>query len=84
MNHRAKKSNLPFYVLVDLLYDQAEATRMETEQVRRGQLNARCRPTYRDMQKKLFRLWTKYNKGKCSTNSFVEECARMVNPITTH
>ena len=68
LNGHAKKSKLPLYVLIALLYDEAKTTSLEVRLVREAKLQRHQRKMYRQLQGRLFKLW----KWQQNTHSATE------------
>ena len=73
MNSKASRTTLQFYVLVTLLYQEAEyvqlqATLLSTKKLRRHQ-----RTKYKKTQGRIFALWEKYEESAMTTSAFLRE-----------
>ena len=59
-NRRAAKSNLPIYLLVQLLGEEAQMVTVEAQLVSEGKLSRYQRSTNRRIQGRLFTAWEEY------------------------
>ena len=67
LNRRAKgRSQLPLYVLIQLLQKEASLVSLQMRLVSDRRLRRHQRTTYRSMQKKLFGLWNDFGLDACS------------------
>ena len=80
LNGHAKKSKLPLYVLIALLYDEAKTTSLEVRLVREAKLQRHQRKMYRQLQGRLFKLWDEYGSGNRTPTQLLKACARLYAP----
>ena len=67
LNCRAQgKSQLPFYLLVELLFQEAKLTSLQIRLVSDKKLKRIQRKEYRNVQARLFEAWDKYQNGDIS------------------
>jgi hypothetical protein len=68
INAKAGKANLPFYVLVSLLYDEATAIVTQIQLVSEKKLR-RCqkKKKHKKMQGRIFSVWEEYQNGVISS-----------------
>ena len=58
------KSQLPLYVLIQLLQKKASLVALQVRLVSDPRLRRHQRTTYKNMQKNLFNLWSQYENGE--------------------
>ena len=75
MNGRAGKADLPFYVLVPLLLEEAATVERQVVLVSENLLHRRQRTMYAAIHGRLFDLWEKYEKEEITTESFLKACS---------
>ena len=81
LNRRAKgKSQLPLYVLIQLLQKEASFFALQVRLVSDRRLRRHQRTTYKNMQKNLFNLWSQYENGERSSKQLLEACSHLVRP----
>ena len=82
LNRRAKgKSQLPLYVLIQLLHKEASLVSLQIRLVSEKKLRRHQRTTYKKMQKRLFSLWKQYEEGQKNSKELLEACSHLVNPF---
>ena len=82
LNRRAKgKSNLPLYVLIQLLHKEAALVSLQIRLVSERRLWRHQCTTYKNMQKRLFSLWQQYEEGEKNSKQLLEACSHLVNPF---
>ena len=65
LNRRANgKSQLPFYLLIDLLHKEAKLALLQIRLVSEKKLKRIQRRKYRQLQNKIFCLWDQFNNGE--------------------
>jgi hypothetical protein len=78
VNHKAKKGQLPFYLMIQLLRDEASKVDLHARLVSRGKLTRYQRRTYRGMQKRIFEYWDEYVAGTRTATQLLEACSYLV------
>ncbi len=81
LNRRAKKGNLPFYLLLDLLYREARVIRIQVKLVKERKLQRQQRKRTTEVQGRLFALWDDYAKKERSARSLLDACSRLYGPV---
>ena len=72
LNRRAKgKSQLPLYVLIQLLQKEVSLVALQVKLVSDRRLRRYQRTTYKNMQKNLFNLWSQYKNGERSSQQLL-------------
>ena len=65
LNQRAEgKTQLPLYLLIQLLHQEARLTSLHIRLVTERKLKKVQRKTYRMIQSKVFKLWEEYKAGE--------------------
>ena len=80
LNRKAKKGNLPFYVLLKLLAKQAVAVPLQVKLVTEGKLRRSQRKRTRETQGKLFALWKLYADNSLSVSRLLKKCGAIYGP----
>ena len=80
INKRAKKGNLQFYLLVVLLYKEASILPTQVKMVSEGKLRRFQRKSTRQLQDRLFSLWTAYDEGQVSVNGLLKRVGKIYGP----
>lgn len=79
LNRRAGgRSNLPFYLLISRLQDEAAGVHLEIRLVKEKKLSRYQRPSSRRRQERLHDLWTKFESGDLSAEGLLRACHRFV------
>lgn len=81
LNRRAKKGNLSFYLLVELLFREARDIPIQCKLVKEGKLKRYQRRNTTSTQAKLMTLWEEYNENRRTTNSLLKECSNLYGPV---
>ncbi|KAK3105027.1 hypothetical protein FSP39_015519, partial [Pinctada imbricata] len=83
LNRKAKKANLPFYMLVPLLKEEGSTVELQMTLVNDGLLRRRHRSGYNRVNLDIFQLWEKLDSRLVTTSQFLRECARIYGPGDT-
>ena len=79
LSRRAKgRSQLPLYVLIQLLQKEAPLVSLQIRLVSDRRLRRHQRTTYRNMQKKLFGLWNDFEEGRKNSKQLLDACSHLV------
>ena len=79
LNRRAQgKSQLPFYLLVELLFQEAKLTSLQIRLASVKKLKRIQRKEYRNVQARLFEAWDKYQKGNISVERLLKTASHLV------
>ena len=79
LNRRAKgRSQLPLYILIQLLHREASLVNMQIRLVSDKKLKRHQWSTYRAMQRRLFDLWKQYEDGQRNSKELLEACSHLV------
>ena len=82
LNRRAKgRSQLPLYILIQVLHREATLVSMQIRLVSDKKLKRHQRSSYRTMQRRLFDLWSQYEDGLRNSKELLEACAHLVQPM---
>ena len=81
LNRRAGgKSNLPLYILIELLHREAKLTAITVRLVSDNKLKRIQRKVYRQVQTKLFASWDKYDNREKTAAQLLKCCAKLNGP----
>ena len=81
LNRRAEgKTQLPLYLLIHLLHQEARLTSLQIRLVSERKLKRVQRKTYRMLQSKIFKLWEEYEAGERSVKRLLKACTNLVGP----
>ncbi|KAH3706467.1 uncharacterized protein LOC127858973 [Dreissena polymorpha] len=80
LNQHAKKANLPFYLLLTLLCEEASLLPTQVKMVSEGKLSRRQRRKNTSIQGKIFKLWEAYESGELSVNGLLRKCSGIYGP----
>ena len=82
LNRKAKKGNLPFYLLIKLLYKETKAVPMHVKLVSEGKLRRYQRKSTLKTQGQLFSLWEQYTNKQISVSRLLKRCANVYGPAS--
>jgi len=81
LNRRAEgKTQLPLYLLIHLLYQEARLASLQIRLVSEKKLKRVQRKTYRMLQSKVFKLWEEFEDGERSAKRLLKACSNLVGP----
>ncbi|XP_052762321.1 uncharacterized protein LOC128204967 [Mya arenaria] len=85
LNTRAGGAQLPFYVLVPLLYGEAQYVDIQARLVSANILQRLHRKKYRSTHEKLHQTWEKYEEDNMTTNQLLRTASHIIGlgPIAT-
>ena len=75
------KWHMPFYMLRDLLHQEARLTALRIRLVSEKKLKRIQRAKYRSLQAKVFALWDDFSHQRKNTQQLLRECARLNGPF---
>jgi len=75
LNRKARKSQLPFYLLIKLLHDEAIQVDITCQLVSENKLSRRERQKYRKEQVAIFSVWDKHINGLLSPFKLLKACS---------
>lgn len=81
LNRRAKKGNLSFYLLVELLFKEAKEIPIQCKLVKEGKLRRYQRRAATSTQGRLMQLWTEYGSNQRTTSSLLKACSKLYGPV---
>lgn len=79
LNDKSPNGQLPFYILVPLLHQEASLLPLQRKLVSEGKLCRRQRKT--GQQQRIFRLWDKYEDKQLRSRRFLFLCGKVIGPI---
>ena len=74
------KWNMPFYLLLDLLHQEARLTALRIRLVSEKKLKRIQRAKYRSLQAKVFALWDDFSNHRKNVEQLLRECAHLNGP----
>ena len=81
LNRRASnRVHLPFYLLVELLHQEARLVSIQIQLVSDGKLSRIQRKKYRLLQSKIFKHWEDYNANEISARRLLKLCSYINGP----
>ena len=80
LNAKAKKGNLPFYMLLHLLHEEAKIININMHLITEHRLKRHQRSKYRQLQADIFEAWDDYAAGKLSVTGLLDKCGKMYQP----
>ncbi|XP_035692859.1 uncharacterized protein LOC118427277 [Branchiostoma floridae] len=84
LNLKARKTNLPFYLLVDLLFQESQVVKAQVRMIYEGSLRQHRRSQYRSLQQRLFKAWQEFDVDKRTARELLAVCSRLYGPTITH
>ena len=81
LNERAKNGQLNLYLLIDLLFQEAQLVTIQARLVSERKLKRHQRVTYLRYQARLFKLWNEYVAEERSIDQLVAPCAKVHGPV---
>ena len=83
LNRRANnRIHLPFYLLVELLHQEARLVRIQIKLVSEGKLTRLQRKEYHQLQTQIFQHWERYNNDEISARRLLKLCSYLNSPST--
>ena len=74
------KWNMPFYLLIDLLHQEAWLTELRIRLVSEKKLKRIQRAKYRSLQAKIFELWDDFSNQRKNADQLLKQCAHLNGP----
>lgn len=68
---------MPFYMLIKVLFDEAELVPRDINLIREEQLEERNHTTYATVNQILFSLWDEFNGGELPPSKLLKKCAKL-------
>ncbi|KAI8504614.1 hypothetical protein Bbelb_177320 [Branchiostoma belcheri] len=81
---KARKSKLPFYLLVDLLYQESKIVKTQVRMVCEGRLRRHQRRKYVNLQGRIFKAWADFESGRYTAKNLLAACSRFYGPTIRH
>ena len=78
MNAKAKKGQLSFYMLIQLLYEESQSVNVQIRLVKENKLSRQEQSKYRKAQQAIFDIWDDYIIGNKSANQLLKSCSKHV------
>jgi len=81
LNQRANnRVHLPFYLLVELLHQEARLVSIQIQLVSDGKLSRIQRRKYRFLQSQIFKYWENYNNSEITARRLLKLCSDINGP----
>ncbi|KAK3727606.1 hypothetical protein QZH41_012639 [Actinostola sp. cb2023] len=81
LNRRAGgRCHLPLYEMISLLHGEARLCQLNIRLVSNGKLKRIQRKKYRNMQAKIFNMWSKYESREKNAFQLLKSCSRLNGP----
>jgi hypothetical protein len=80
LNHRADRRKLQIYMMVPVLYDEAELVDIQVQMVTQGVLTRYQRTSGLRVQVRLFDLWAQYLRDEISASQLVRKASFLNGP----
>ena len=78
LNQKAKKGQLPFYLLVHLLHEETKWINIQVHLVLENKITRREEWHYRMVQSKVLSIWDDCTYGKISASQLLNACSKLV------
>ena len=78
LNQKAKKGQLPFYLLLHLLHEETKWINLQGRLVLENKLTRREERRSRKVQSKVLSIWDNYSYGNISASQLLNACAKLV------
>ena len=79
--HASGRANLPFYMLVGLLFQETRLSVLQMRLVSEKKLRRIQRANYRSLQEKIFKTWDEFQANKKDAGQLLRTCARLNGPV---
>jgi len=80
-NQRAQTENLPFHLLIQLLYIEAKDVRLQEKLAKEKKLHRYKWKRTKDIQGRLMKLWEEYRQMTITTRHLLDACAAIYAPV---
>ena len=80
LNRKARRRDLPFYILISLLREEARVVSLQAHLLSQGKLQRQQRKAHKKVQGKIRQTWIKYKKQEISSSSLLKACAAIYAP----
>ena len=74
------KSQLPLYMLINLLHREARLTSLQIRLVSEKKLQRIQRKKYRNLQSRIFSLWEEFENGERNVRQLLKACSHLNGP----
>ena len=76
------KKNMPFYLLLEILHQEAIDAEIDTDMVCDGNITERVHAPYIAENEKLFEYWKVFENGQMAPSLLLKKCAHIYSPST--
>ena len=80
VNTQAQKSNLQFYLMVELMYKEAAKIPLQLKMISEGKLRRRQRKQTKMVQGKILQLWDDYASNNITASHLLKKCGSLYAP----
>lgn len=80
LRSRARRGDLPLYMLIALLHDEAKVVQLQLRLLSENKLRKRARRKYAEINGKLWKLWGEFAAGTRTTSSMLRAAAHLQLP----
>ena len=81
LNKNAKRGQIQFYLLLELLNKEASFVTIQSRLVSEGKLKRNQRKKYKGLQSKLKKLWKRYNDNTISISNLLSSCSHLAGKV---
>ena len=81
LNNHARRGQIQFYLLVELLHKEANFVSIQTKLVSDGKLKCHQRKRHRALQKDLKKIWKKYNEEHITVSQLLSGCIQVTHKL---
>ena len=78
MNAKAKKGQLSFHMLIQLLHEESQSVNVQICLVKKNELSCQEQSKYQKAQQAIFDIWDDYIMGNKSANQLLKSCSKDV------
>ena len=77
LNYKAKRGQLQFYLLIELLHKEGSLVTIQTKLVSTGKLRRQQCKKYQKIQGNLKKIWKRYNRGSINVDQLLSACSHL-------
>ncbi len=81
INRHAQKSNLSYYLLIELLYKEASRIPLQLKLIGEGKLRRQQKKRALRIQCQLYTLWEDYASNRISVSRLLKKCGSVYGPV---
>ena len=80
MNNKAGRGQIQFYLLLDLLHEEAKYVEVQAALVRNDKLSRTQRKQYRIINENIKKMWSSFNSGEITSYQLLTQVAKIYGP----